>query len=258
MNDASRKIAVVTGAGSGIGAAIARELSARGFTVVATDIDHAAAARVAGEKDFHGEALHLDVREPASSQAVAEHVARKYGRLDVWVSNAGVSHMQPFLEVSPEDLERTLAVNLKGPYFCGQAAARTMIELGRPGKIIHTESMAAKAGGVEFLSDYVASKFGVRGLTKSMARELAPYGITVNGVCPGFVATAMQDDEVALEARLRGITEEQVREMYVADTPLGRMQQPEDVARVVAFLAGPDSDFMTGVSVDVNGGARMD
>lgn len=257
MTDTTRSIAVVTGAGSGIGAAIARELSGRGYTVVVTDIDYAAAAEVAGAADFHGEALHLNVIDPDASRAVAEHVARKYGQLDVWVSNAGISYMQAFPDVSPEDLERTLAVNLKGPFFCGQAAARVMIPQGH-GKIIHTESMAAKAGGVEFLSDYVVSKFGVRGLTKAMARELAKYGITVNGVCPGYVATSMQEHEVAQEAQLRGISEEQVRALYVADTPLGRVQTPEDVALVVAFLAGPDSRFMTGVSVDVNGGAWME
>lgn len=250
------QVAVVTGAGSGIGRAIARELGGRGFLVVATDIDGDAARAVAEELD--GWAAPLDVTDARAVAALAEEVADRQGRLDVWVSNAGISHMAPFTEVTLEELDRTLAVNLRGVFVCGQAAARMMRRLGSGGVIVNLASMAGKQGRVPYLSDYVASKFGVVGLTQAMAFELAADSIRVNCVCPGYVATPMQDRELAWEGELRGIAPEDVREMWIADTPMGRLEQPEDVARVVAFLAGPDAAFVTGEAVAVNGGAFMD
>jgi NAD(P)-dependent dehydrogenase (short-subunit alcohol dehydrogenase family) len=118
--------------------------------------------------------------------------------------------------------------------------------------------MAAKQGGVPFLADYVASKFAVLGLTQAMAFELAPHGIRVNSVCPGFVATPMQTRELAWEAELRGVDPETVKQMWINDTPLARLQSPHDVAKVVAFLASDDAEFITGEALSVNGGAFMD
>ena len=118
--------------------------------------------------------------------------------------------------------------------------------------------MAAKQGRVPYLSDYVASKFAVLGLTQAMAFELAPHGILVNSVCPGFVSTPMQDRELKWEADLRGLNPEDVKQMWINDTPLKRLELPEDVAKVVAFLASSDADFLTGESISVNGGAFMD
>jgi meso-butanediol dehydrogenase / (S,S)-butanediol dehydrogenase / diacetyl reductase len=254
----SNPVAVVTGAGSGIGAAIARELSRRGFPVVATDVDgDTAAATVAS---LHGEGWSevLDVTDADAATRLADAVAERHGRLDVWCSNAGISHMHAFTEVSEADLDRTLAINLKGVFVCGQAAARTMRRLGAGGVIVNTASMAGKQGRVPYLSDYVASKFGVVGLTQAMAFELAADSIRVNCVCPGFVATAMQERELAWEAELRGLAAEDVEQLWVADTPMGRLEQPEDVARAVAFLAGEDAGFITGEALAVNGGAFMD
>jgi meso-butanediol dehydrogenase / (S,S)-butanediol dehydrogenase / diacetyl reductase len=254
----SGSVAVVTGAGSGIGAAIARELSQRDFTVVVTDVDGAraqATARALAGEDWSEV---LDVTDGAAAQRLADAVADRHGRLDVWVSNAGISHMHPFVEVTEQDLDRTLNINLKGVFLCGQAAARTMRRLGTGGAIVNTASMAGKQGRVPYLSDYVASKFGVVGLTQAMAYELAADGIRVNCVCPGFVATAMQDRELAWEAQLRGVAPEEVKQMWVGDTPMGRLEEPEDVARAVAFLAGADAGFITGEALAVNGGAFMD
>jgi meso-butanediol dehydrogenase/(S,S)-butanediol dehydrogenase/diacetyl reductase len=249
-------VAVVTGAGSGIGRAIATELAARKHTVVVTDLDLDAARSTAS--GFDGVALRLDVTDPASSEAVAAQVAAEFGGIDVWVSNAGISKMLPFTDVSPADLRRTLSVNLEGVFLCGQAAARTMISGGTKGTIVNVASMAGKQGRVPFLADYVASKFGVVGLTQAMAFELAEHGITVNSVCPGYVATPMQERELGWEAELRGQTPSQVRQAWIDDTPLGRLETPEDVARVVGFLAGPDARFITGEAIAVNGGAFMD
>lgn len=254
---ASRPVAVITGGGSGIGAATARELSARGYHLVVTDLDERACAQVAGELR-QAEASQLDVTDPQAVTAIAESVHERLGRLDVWVSNAGISHMAPFTEVTLEDLRRTLAVNLEAVFWCGQAAARVMRRTGRGGTIINTASMAGKQGRVPFLSDYVASKFGVVGLTQAMAYELAGDGIRVNSVCPGYVATPMQERELAWEGALRGVAADEVQALWIADTPMGRLETPEDVARVIAFLAGPDAGFITGEAIAVNGGAFMD
>jgi meso-butanediol dehydrogenase/(S,S)-butanediol dehydrogenase/diacetyl reductase len=253
----TKKIAVVTGAGSGIGRAIATELAARDHTVVVTDLSLAAAEATASDLGGDATARALDVTDAAQAKSVARSVAESRGTIDVWVSNAGISKMQPFTDITPDDLRRTLAVNLEGIFWCGQAAASVMIS-GGGGVIVNVASMAGKQGRVPYLADYVASKFGVVGLTQAMAFELAPHGITVNSVCPGYVATPMQDRELGWEAGLRGTTQDQVRQLYIDDTPLGRLETPQDVARAVAFLAGPDARFITGEALAVNGGAFMD
>lgn len=251
------KIAVVTGAGSGIGRAIARELGSRGYVVVVTDIKTTAAENTSAlipNSDFKT----LDVTNPEECKNVARQVFEKYGSLDVWVSNAGISKMQRFLQVSPSDLEKTFEVNTFGAFYCGQAAAQIMVNNRIEGKIINIASMAAKQGKAPFLSDYIASKFAVLGLTQAMAMELAPHGILVNSICPGFVATPMQERELVWEAELRGCVPAEVKEMWINDTPLRRLETAEDVAKVAAFLASEDSNFITGESISVNGGAFMD
>ncbi|WP_431232399.1 SDR family NAD(P)-dependent oxidoreductase [Mycolicibacterium psychrotolerans] len=255
------KTVVVTGAGSGIGKAIATVAAQRDWRVVVTDIDlDAATAVAAGLEDPAGlghEATQLDVTDPAQAAMVADDIADRLG-LDAWMSNAGISFMVPFLDVSLDNYELTMDINLKGVFICGQAAARAMVRTGRRGTIVNTASMAGKQGRVPYLSDYVASKHGVVGLTQAMAYELAEHGITVNCVCPGFVETPMQSRELDWEAQLRGTTPEKVKQMWIDDTPLGRLQQPEDVAYTVAFLLSDDARFITGEALAVNGGAYMD
>lgn len=253
-----KKVAVVTGAGSGIGKAIATELSNRNFHVIVTDLNEQSAKDLAATFSS-ARAFKCDVTKPADSAAVANSVKEVEKRLDVWVSNAGVSKMAKFLDINEQMYDFTLDVNLKGVFFASQAGARTMIELKtKDARIINIASMAAKAGRVPFLADYVASKFGVVGLTQAMAYELAPNDIRVNSVCPGFVSTPMQVRELAWEAELRGISPEDVKKMWVNDTPLGRLELPEDVAKVVGFLTSKDSEFITGEAIAVNGGAFMD
>lgn len=252
------RTAVVTGAGSGIGRAIATTLAERGWRVVVTDIDAAAAEQtVAALAGAGHEAAALDVTDPALANSVADDVADRLG-LQAWISNAGISAMARFVDVSPGQLDRSLDINLKGVFYCGQAAARAMIRTGVHGTIVNTASMAAKQGRVPFLADYVASKFGVLGLTQAMAYELAEHHITVNSVCPGFVATPMQSRELEWEAELSGSTPDGVRQSWIDATPLGRLQTPDDVARAVAFLVSEDARFITGEALSVNGGAYMD
>lgn len=252
---------VVTGAGSGIGRTIATTLAQRGWQVVVTDIDaDAAAASAAGlpaERGQAHESAVLDVRDSAAAARIADDVADRLG-LDAWANNAGISFMQRFLDMPIERYDLTLDINLKGVFVCGQAAARAMVRTGRAGAIVNTASMAGKQGRVPYLADYVASKFGVVGLTQAMAFELAEHGIRVNSVCPGFVETPMQERELAWEAELRGTTPKAVRQLWIDDTPLGRLEQPDDVARVVAFLLSEDASFMTGEAIAINGGAFMD
>ena len=252
------KTVVVTGGGSGIGRAICRELAELGWSVVVTDIRLDAAQETVSLLAGQGhEARSLDVTNGPAAETLAADVATRWG-LDAWVSNAGVSRMRRFVEITQEDYDLTLDINLKGVFLCGQAAAKAMIAQGRGGTIVNTASMAGKQGRVPFLADYVASKFGVIGLTQAMAFELAEHNITVNSVCPGFVATPMQDRELAWEAELKGSSVAEVRDSWVKDTPLGRLQQPEDVANVVGFLVSDKAGFLTGESISANGGAYMD
>jgi NAD(P)-dependent dehydrogenase (short-subunit alcohol dehydrogenase family) len=249
--------AIVTGAATGIGAAIARELGRRGHAVAVTDVDLEGAGRVAAEIPG-ARAFELDVTESASIEAACLTACRALGPLEVWVSNAGVSTMAPFTELTEDDWRLNMDVNAKGVFLCGQVAARRFIAQGGGGAIVNTASMAGKRGAAPYLAHYVASKFAVVGLTQAMASELASHKIRVNCVCPGYVGTSMQERELAWEARIRGTTAESVRDLWVADTPLGRIETPEDVALAVAFLASDDARFVTGEALAVNGGAFMD
>jgi NAD(P)-dependent dehydrogenase (short-subunit alcohol dehydrogenase family) len=147
-------------------------------------------------------------------------------------------------------------VNAKGVFLCCQAEVRQFIKQGGRGKIINIGSIASKRPA-QLLSHYAASKFAVLGFSKSLAAELARHNINVNCVCPGLVKTSMQDREVGWEAKLRGISEEKVKEEYVEAIPLGRLEEPEDVAKLILFLASEDADYITGQAFNVAGGMEM-
>jgi len=249
--------ALVTGAGTGIGAAIARMLAKRGHAVAVTDLELDSARQVAADID-DAVALPLDVTDRGSIEATCREAVERLGPLEVWVSNAGVSSMAPFADIPEAEIDATLAVNTKGVMLCGQVAARQLLAQDAGGAIVNVASMAGKRGAVPYLAHYVASKFAVVGLTQAMAYELGPHGIRVNSVCPGYVATSMQERELEWEASLRRTSVEAVRDLYLADTPLKRLETLEDVAHAVAFLAGADAEFITGEALSVNGGAHMD
>lgn len=250
--------ALVTGAGSGIGQAITARLVREGFRVWVSDLEPTRAEQVG--RTLGMPYLAVDVTSRSALEEAAERIFASDHRLDVLVANAGVSTMNPFLELSEEEWDFNFAVNAKGTFLTLQTFARKMAQqplmMGRDlrGKLIATASMAARQAA-PLLAHYSASKFAVLGLVQSAAKELAPLHLTVNAVNPGFVQTQMQEREVAWEARLRGTSPEAVLKDYVDQTPLGRLQRPEDVAAAVAFLASPDADFITGEAMEVNGGA---
>jgi meso-butanediol dehydrogenase / (S,S)-butanediol dehydrogenase / diacetyl reductase len=256
------RFAGVTGAAMGMGRCIAETLAAEGATVAVTDINLEMAKQVAENIRKNGgkaEAWKLDVSDRNEIKKVINEIAASFGRIDIWVNNAGVSSMVPFLQLTEHDWDFLQEVNGSGVFFCSQAAASHMVKEGKGGKIINIASMAGKRGGnAPFLAHYVYTKFGVIGLTQAMAKELSPYKITCNAVCPGYVATPMQERELIWEAKLRNLTPEAVKQSYVDDTPLGRLEIPQDIANMVLFFASSEADFITGEAVNVNGGAFMD
>jgi meso-butanediol dehydrogenase / (S,S)-butanediol dehydrogenase / diacetyl reductase len=266
LSDLTGRIGLVTGAGEGIGRAIALTLAKAGARIAVTDVDVQKAERVAREVEAaggHAMTAELDVTDRSSIEAALSAVVGAWQRIDLWCSNAGVSSMNRFVDLTEADWDHNLDVNAKGVFLCGQAAARQMLtqerraDDGLRGKIINMASVAGKTGKVAFLSHYIASKYAVVGLTQAMATELGPEGIVVNAVCPGYVRTAMQEREIAWEASLRGIGPDAVKQLYLDDTPLGRLETPEDVAGVVGFLASRPADFLTGIAITVAGGAWM-
>ena len=251
----SGKRAIVTGAATGIGLAIAKALARQNVRVGICDINFAAAEKAAGE--ITGSvAVTIDVTQRASAETAFSKVQKLFGGYEILIANAGVSTMQHAIDLTDEEWDFTFAVNARGIFLANQIAARHFIAHGA-GVIVNTASLAGKVGA-PLLAHYSASKFAVLGWTQGLARELAPRGIRVNAVCPGFVKTGMQSREVEWEAKLRGISTEQVINEYVAQTPLGRLETPDDVADVVVFLCSDSARFMTGQGVNVTGGVRMD
>ncbi|MCZ8321049.1 MAG: SDR family NAD(P)-dependent oxidoreductase [Novosphingobium sp.] len=247
--------ALVTGSAAGIGRAIATALVAQGMVVGIADIDMAAAGATAQAMGPNAHALHIDVTRREAVQTAFDAFCERAGGCDLLVGNAGVSTMRKAIDLTDEDWDFNFAVNTRGIFLTNQIAARHFLAQGS-GCIVNTASLAAKVGA-PLLAHYSASKFAVLGWTQALARELAPAGIRVNAVCPGFVKTGMQSREVIWEAELRGMTPESVLADYVSQTPLGRLEEPEDVAGVVAFLASDGARFMTGQGINVTGGVYM-
>jgi NAD(P)-dependent dehydrogenase (short-subunit alcohol dehydrogenase family) len=249
------KRAFVTGGAHGIGRAIAHALARSGVRVAIADLDAETADRTATEIGAETVAVEIDVRERASVERAFNEALKHLGGCDICIANAGVSTMQRALDLTDADWDFNFAVNARGIFLTNQIAARHFVAEGA-GCIVNTASLAAKVGA-PLLAHYSASKFAVLGWTQALARELAPKGVRVNAVCPGFVKTGMQAREIAWEARLRNISAQQVVDEYVAQTPLGRLEEPEDVADVVVFLCSDKARFMTGQAINVTGGVYM-
>ncbi|MCC6943500.1 MAG: SDR family oxidoreductase [Thermomicrobiales bacterium] len=248
------QVALVTGAGSGIGQSIATHLAGAGARVAVTDVDLTAAESVATSLP-DARAYRLDVTSADQAAAVAAAVESDMGPIDVLVNNAGVSTMNHVWALTEKEWDFNFAVNAKGVFLVTRAVIPAMMERKR-GVIVNTASMAGKTGP-GLLAHYAASKWACIGFTKCCAFELGPYNIRVNCVCPGFVATKMQREEIEWESELRGLSGEQIFDEYVKQTPLGRIETPDDVARVVLYLASPASEFLTGADIDITGGAHL-
>lgn len=237
------QVALVTGAGRGIGKAIAKRLQEAGARVVLNDIDEGN-LRLARAEGIGVDAIQADVSVRAQVQGMVDAIIREHGRLDIVVNNAGVEPKASLLEMTDEQWERTLAVNLTGVFLCTQIAARHMVEQGEGGRIIQIASIAGKTW-LPNAANYVASKAGVMGFVKEAARELAPHKITVNAVCPGVIITPMTTESRANPA---------IMERWMREIPMRRLGEPEEVAGMVAFLAGPEAGYITGQSFNVDGG----
>lgn len=247
MSRFADQVAIVTGAANGIGAATARRLGQEGASVVCADLDLAAAEAVAAEIQAAGgkaTAVAVDVTERAQVEAMLAAATAAYDHVDVLANIAGIAHDEPFLEMTDEWWHRILAVNLTGVFYCSQVVARHMVERGIAGRIVN---MASTNGlvGEEGLAHYNASKFGVVGLTMTMAIELAPHNIRVNSVCPGLIETRLTRSAIENPEWVKG---------YLPKIPLNRFGKPEEVASAVAYLASTDSGFITGHQLVIDGG----
>ena len=242
MRGLKDRVALVTGAGRGIGRAIAVRLAAEGAKVAVLDIDEASAEATAQE--IGGVGLRMDVTDTAGVRSAVAEAERRLGGADVLVNNAGWDKTEPFIKSSEETWEKVLAINLKGPIHCTRAVLDGMIQRGR-GRIVSISSDAGRVGS-SGEAVYSAAKAGIIGFSKTLARELARHQITVNVVCPGPTNTQLlmgvaADNPKLVDALRRAV-------------PLGRIGEPEEIAAAVTFLASDDAAFITGQTITVNGG----
>ncbi len=239
----ARKRALVTGGGAGLGLAMARALAAEGAQVAVWEYNPDLLPALSREFPLVSQ---VDVSQADQVRRAAAELLERWGRLDILINNAGICLTGSIEQISEQDWDQVLAVNLKGTFLCSQAFAKTMREQGA-GKIINLGSIAGKLGGIAAGAHYSASKAGVMCFTKSLARELAPHGVNVNALAPGVIVTDMT----------RALSGGDFSE-YEAGIPLGRVGQPEELAAVAVFLASEDSNYLTGEIIDVNGGQLMD
>ncbi len=265
------KIAIVTGAGQGIGKGIAQRLAREGAAVVVAEYNPETAGAAAAEIQSHGERAlpyPVDVASAEAVRRMVHDVVRTFGCIDILVNNAGVMQTKPLLDLTEEDWERIVDVNQRGLFFCLQAVAAQMIaqvpeEVKAAGwaersygKIVNLSSISGRRGR-PLAAHYAASKAAVISITQSAALALAPYNINVNAVCPGVVPTAMWQQIDLDRARLFGLRPGEAMASFVDSIPLRRAGTPEDIAAAVAFFCSPDADYITGQTLNVDGGYEM-
>ena len=281
MYDLGGKVAIVTGAGGrhGIGRAIATRLAQEGADVVVTDIERSVEAirpedrhagwqglsSVVSEIEALGRqslGLFSDVSDSVQVERMVGQTLQRFGRIDILVNNAGSRPGRdrvPVVELEEDAFDEVMRVNVRGTYLCSRAVARHLIGRGGPGKIIIISSGAGKRGIARYAA-YCASKFALVGFTQALAQELAPHHINVNAICPGLVDTE-RVDFIAAALTPQGQSAEEYRAMMIrerdARVPLGRVAQGDDIARMAAFLASGEADYLTGLSISVSGGAEM-
>ena len=254
------KVVFMTGIGGAMGAKIAEHFVEAEAIVIGTDINFERISPFASELTEKGPgkciAKKLDVTNDEETCKIINETAAEYGPIDILINCAGVSSMIKIIDMDDKDWNLNFDVNSKGVFHVSKYVARNMIKNGTKGKIVSIASMAGKLAA-PYLVHYSASKFAVVGFTQGLALELAEHHINVNCVCPAWVKTEMQDREVVWEGKIRGMEPEEVRDGYVKMTPLGRLGQPEDVAKLVCFLASDQAEFMTGQAVNITGGALL-
>ena len=256
----SDRIALVTGAGQGIGKASAQALAAAGADVVAVDIngqsakDTAAAIATAGRRSL---SIQADMGSVQDIDRMVSEAVAAFGRIDILVNNAGVTRRAYIMDLTEEDWDRIHRVNSKGVFFCLQRVAREMIPR-RSGRIINIASIAGKGFAGTSNAIYAASKGAVISLTKTAAQQLGQHDINVNAVCPGIVRTSLYLNMIAEIARKEGVRVEEIERRYADGVPLKRANEPEDIADMVVFLASPGARNITGQSFNVDGGIIPD
>lgn len=246
----SEKVAIVTGGGGGIGRAISLRLARAGARVVVSDIDGIQGERVvkeAGEQGGEAIALRADVTRAQQVEEMVQRSLEAFGTIDILVNNAGYGRPIPsLLDLTEEEWDRSIALNLKSVFLCSRAVLKVLLAK-KAGKIVNISSLAGRSTSTIAGADYTAAKAGVLGFTRHLARELAPYGIQVNAVCPGPTDTRL----------VRGELSQSEIDAIAGRIPMRRLGNPEDVAGAVAFLVSTDADYITGVALDVNGGLLM-
>ena len=251
------KVAVVTGGARGIGLGIATRLASDGADLLLVDIREAELEAAASElKKKSGrkvETLVADVSDRNQVYGIIERAEASLGSFDIMVNNAGIAQVNPIDDITVEEANRIVGVNLMGVLWGTQAAARHLKAKKRKGKIINAASIAGHEG-FGMLGIYCATKFAVRGLTQAAAKEYAPFGITVNAYCPGVVGTDMWEEIDARFAEITGAKKGETFDKFVGNIALGRAETADDVANLVSYLAGPDSDYMTGQAIMIDGG----
>lgn len=256
--DFKNRIAVVTGGGSGIGKGVSLSLADKGAMVVIADLCEDNAMEVVDiitDKNQKSEFYKLDVSNSKDVEKFGEYLKEKYDNIDFLVNSAGISKITPFFDHSEELWDKTMDINLKGQFNCCKVAVDRMLENNK-GSIINLSSQSGKVGTSNYQA-YCASKFGVIGLTQSLAAEFGPRGIRVNSIAPGVIYTPMWDQQKIDYAKKRDLDPDHVMDYFKNKIPLRRLGTVEDVAQLVCFLLSDDSSYITGQTINLNGGDIM-